>query len=211
MRKSKPTRRFQPTFAIVVDGETEKWYFEMFKRNERHLRVKISPELPRKKSLNDQFELVNKLSLEYTRVFWCVDLDTILKNSREARKGETTEIENFKNYRERLKKSSNVSIIVNNPCLEFWFLLHFENTSKFYDSGEKVEKALCRHLENYEKTQKYFTKQGNDIYLQLKPFLKDALRNANALGGYDTEACDKALCEMPLFFQCPEINEILNL
>ena len=51
-----------PVFAVVVDGETEAWYLQMLKRNERHIRVSIKPEIPAKKSLEDQYKLVCELS-----------------------------------------------------------------------------------------------------------------------------------------------------
>jgi len=44
MRKSrKIISQVPPTFAFVVDGETEIWYLQMLKRNERQLRLNIEP------------------------------------------------------------------------------------------------------------------------------------------------------------------------
>jgi hypothetical protein len=34
-----------PSFAFVVDGETEIWYLEMLKRNERGINLRIKPEM----------------------------------------------------------------------------------------------------------------------------------------------------------------------
>lgn len=52
---ARPTR---PTFAVVVEGETEFWYLQMLKRNENNIRVNIEPKIPQKKSLKQQHELV---------------------------------------------------------------------------------------------------------------------------------------------------------
>lgn len=50
MRKSrKIVKHSVPTFAFVVDGETEIWYLYMLKRNEQPLKINIKPELPQKK------------------------------------------------------------------------------------------------------------------------------------------------------------------
>jgi hypothetical protein len=38
------------TFAIVVDGETERWYLQMLHRNEKIKGISIQPELPTKKN-----------------------------------------------------------------------------------------------------------------------------------------------------------------
>ena len=73
----------RPTFAIVVDGETEVWYLQMLKRNEQQLRIDIEPKLPQRKSIREQFELVMDLAgREYPNVFWLVDLDALLKEHR---------------------------------------------------------------------------------------------------------------------------------
>lgn len=68
-----------------------------------------------------------------------------------------------------------------------------------------AEKHLKKHLPDYAKTQKYFTKQGNDIYLRLKPYLSTAIGNANALGRFNKQASQKAICEMDSFFRCREL------
>ena len=52
MRKPKKIiHKTNPSFALVVDGETEVWYLQMLKRNERDIRVSIKPEIPNKKSV----------------------------------------------------------------------------------------------------------------------------------------------------------------
>ncbi|MGB4655352.1 MAG: RloB family protein [Bacteroidales bacterium] len=202
----------KPSFAVVVDGETEVWYLQMLKRNEPKIRVNIKPEIPNKKSVEEQYNLVCDLSKkEFTKVFWIVDLDTFIKEDKETPKGKKSSLEEFNEYRAILETEyTNVVVIVNNPCLEFWFLLHFKKTSKYFNSCSSVETVLKKHLDNYEKTRKFFAKQGNDIYLQLKPKLKKAIENSIALGNYDKENPQKAMCEMEFLFQSDELKNILN-
>lgn len=210
MRKSKELKfRSKTSLAIVVDGDTEIWYLEMLKRNERNLRVTIKPEIPNRKSIEEQFNLVTDLSKnEYTKVFWIVDLDTVIKESKESKVGTESPIQAFVKYHALLKKEyTNVITIVNNPCLEFWFLLHFEKTSKPFENCVTAEKQLKKYLKDYEKTQKYFTKQGNDIYLKLRPNLKVALENAKSLGLFNNEESMKTISEMQLFYLSSELKE----
>ena len=91
-------------------------------------------------------------------------------------------------------------MIVNNPCLEFWFLLHFKKTSKYYDTCAEAKTELKKYLKNYEKTRKFFTKQGDDIYLKLKPRLKIAVENSIALGNYDKKNPKKQCVKWNCFF-----------
>ena len=210
MRKPKIIiNKSNPSIAIVVDGETEVWYLQMLKRNERDIRVSIKPEIPNKKSLSDQYNLVcDLLYREYSKVIWIVDFDTIIKEENETPKGKKSIIKTFDEYRTVLiSKYTNVKIIVNNPCLEFWFLLHFEKTSKCFNTCSSAERQLKKHLKNYEKTQKFFTRQDNDIYLKLKSNLKTAMQNSDALGTYDNQNPTKAMCEMELLFQSDELKK----
>jgi hypothetical protein len=197
------------TYSFVVDGETEIWYLQMLKRNERQLKLNIEPKLPQRKSIDEQFKLVKDLSeREYSKVFWIVDLDTITKESREAPKGRKSPLKTLIELRKKLQKDNkNVISIINNPCLEFWFLLHFEKTSKLFDTCDKAETGLKKHIKDYEKTQKYFTKQDHDIYLKLIPLLKTAISNSSTLGAFDLDEKKKAICEMFLLFEADELKK----
>ncbi|GAB1404868.1 RloB-like protein [anaerobic digester metagenome] len=201
-----------PSFAFVVDGETEVWYLQMLKRNERNLRVSIKPEIPNKKSVEEQYNLVCDLSgKEFTKIFWIIDLDTVIKEDNQAPKGKKSQLKTFEEYRtDLITNYPNVVVIVNNPCIEFWFLLHFEKTSKYYDTCSSAETQLKKHLKNYEKTQKFFTKQNDDIYLKLKTKLKAAIDNSLALGNFDYENPKKAMCEMDLLFKSDELKKLFE-
>lgn len=201
----------KPRIAVVVDGECEVWYLQMLKRNESSLFVNIEPKIPQRKRLSDQFEKVIELSEEYTKVFWIVDFDAIAIETKSAKIGSKTSTQLFIEYRNKIsKKHKNIVVIVNNPCLEFWLLLHFERTTKYFDTCQGAEKQLTKYLKDYEKTQKYYTKQGNDIYLRLKPHLSEALKNTKALKLFDAENPNKAMSEMQLFFETNEFGELFK-
>lgn len=194
------------SFAVVVDGETEKWYLEMLKQNEPDVLFNIAPKILQKKNINQQYELVTDLSEEeYDKVFWIVDLDVLLKEERE-KKGNTSSLQQFLNYWQQLSKQNKVVVIVNNPCLEYWFLLHFQKTNKVFTACTDAEKQVSQHLKGYEKTEKFFKKSNNDIYKQLKPYFQTAVSNATALGTFDAKDYSKAKCEMPLLFQALQIR-----
>lgn len=212
MRKTRAIPiKSKPTFAVVVDGDCEVWYLQMLKRNERSIVVNIEPKIPQRKRLSEQYENVIKLSEENTKVFWIIDFDVIVSETKSAKVGSKTALQSFLEYRNTIaEKHKNIVIIVNNPCLEFWLLLHFEATSKYFDTCEGAEKQLKKCLNDYEKTQKYYTKQDNDIYLKLKPNLVDALKNAKSLKLFDTENSNKGMSEMQLFFEATEFGELFK-
>jgi len=191
-----------PTFSFVVDGETEIWYLQMLKRNERHLKVNIEPKLPQRKSIVEQYSLVKSLSSqEYTKVFWIVDFDSIISESRVSGIGKRSSVQIFSELREDLiRNQKNVVVIINNPCLEFWFLLHFKKTSRFYENCVSVEAELKKYLVGYEKNKRFFTKEGNDIYLKLRPYLDMAILNSRSLGYYDFREYKNSISDMHLLF-----------
>ncbi len=192
-----PTKQ---SFAVVVDGETEYWYLQMLKQNEPDVLFNITPKILQKKNINQQYELVTDLSEEeYDKVFWIVDLDVLLKEERE-KKNSTSSLQKFLSYWHQLSKQDKVVVIVNNPCLEYWFLLHFQKTNKVFTACTDAEKQVSQHLKGYEKTEKFFKKSNNDIYKQLKPYFQTAVSNATALGTFDAKDYSKAKCEMPLLF-----------
>ena len=198
-------RQTQQSFAVVVDGETEYWYLQMLKHNEPNIPFNIKPQILQKKNIDQQYELVTELSEEeYDKVFWIVDLDVLLKEEREKRNS-TSSLQQFLNYYKSLSKQQKIVVIVNNPCLEYWFLLHFQKTNKVFTACADAEKQVSQKLEGYEKTEKFF--KNNDIYKQLKPFLKTAKENATALGSFDPYNHSKAMCEMPLLFKNLHIVE----
>lgn len=206
MRQHKKVRRHIPTFAFVVEGETEVWYLEMLKRheqNDRNLRINIKPEIPQKKKIKDQYKLVKNLAKsEFDRVFWIVDLDVIVKETSEAPKEKRPPLTEFMELRRKLHEGfENVHVIVNNPCLEFWFLLHFVKTKDYYKNYQEVVDELREYLRGYGKTRRYFMREGKDIYARLKPFLGDAIKNAGELGRFQEEEPAKAMCEMDDLFK----------
>lgn len=191
-------------YSFVVDGETEFWYFKMMQRNE-NWPIAIKPELPKKKKLIDQYELVLENALVYDEVFWVIDLDTIVSESKETSKSQKP-IDELKNYIAKLKKYKNVHLLINNPCLELWFLLHFEPTSKAFSKCDDAQKALKKYLPDYEKTEKYFTKENNDIYKKLKHKQLDAIENAIKLGNFD--GTDSAKAELYKFYTFIKANKL---
>jgi hypothetical protein len=213
MRRNRPIPfRSKSKFAFVVDGECEFWYINMLKRNERSINVDLKPEIPQRKKLVDQFKKVVELSNDYDKVFWIIDFDVINSETHKTKKGARTALQEFKDYYDKIKKEyKNIIVIINNPCLEFWILLHFETTSRYFNTCEGAITKLERYLPDYEKTQSYYTKQDQDIYLRLKPHLKNALSNANKLVDFDFDNPHSGMTQMQLFFEIEQIMEIVEI
>ncbi len=206
-RRRKKLRKSKPVYAIVVEGKTEFWYLQMLKRNERNLNINIEPKLPVKKKLEDQFKMAKVLAEDYTKVFWIIDLDVVLSETKKSKKGAETSLQKLIKYEIEVQKNEELKkkmvFIINNPCLEFWFLLHFEQTNKLFQKCEPVEKLLNtkKYLSGYEKTRQFYVKRNNDIYSKLKPHVNTALKHATAIKKFSFENPNSGTSQMPLFFK----------
>lgn len=199
------------TYAVLAEGKCELWYFQMLKRNEPGIKVNILPQLPQLKQLETLYKQVKSLSVNYTKVFWIVDYDVIRAESIKRKKGQESAEYRFLKYKKELEDNyRNVVVIVLNPCLEFWFLLHFAFTHRKHTDCSSAEEELKKYLKNYEKTQKFFTRQGKDIYLQLKPALNAAIKHSKQLGSFDALQTNNAVAELYRFFEDEEIAALLT-
>jgi hypothetical protein len=197
-RNNEPRKRKgKKVYSLIVDGETEIWYFQLMKQYESFKNFDIKPELPKKKKLSEMFKLVESHVQDYSEVFWIIDFDTILKETNETKEGEKTKIQELNEYIEKLKIYQNVKVLINTPCLEFWYLLHFKETGKFYHNCEPICKELDNTiLKGYLKTEKYYKKKDNDIYSRLLPYQQTAIINAEKLGDYNIGDPFKAKAEI---------------
>lgn len=195
-------------YAIVGDGPTEQWYVELFRRH-YNLKVKTEPKLPKGK-LQEQYEYVISLSNVYDKVIWIIDLDQILKENRDS----TTsgKLNEFKKYYKKAIKDD-IVIIVNNPCLEYWYLLHnTPNTTKYYQSYDHLKDDLNKFkidkniFEKYTKSKSDY-KDGCGLFEKLHPYLKKI--DFNKLKGFDIDKCESESCsEMYKLFDIFGIKNI---
>lgn len=202
-----------PKFAILVDGECEYYYIQMLKRNENVRHANIEPQIPQRKKLSELYQKVIELALHYDKVFWIIDLDVVIKESKEKKKGNRRPLDELKQYVETIAKNQrNATIIINNPCLEFWFMLHFEDTATYYDNCVKVIRKLKKHplVSDYNKSCNYFTNKNNDIYKRLKPLLKTAIVHSKKAKAFDFKNPCMGLSEMAQLFEIPELKSILK-
>lgn len=184
--------------ALFVDGESEKWYFLTMKRVEKIKNIDLQPILPRKKKLKEQFEEVKSACNDYDLVFWIIDLDKIIEGERYKAKGSPSPKDEFIKYYNESKKIKNLEIIIVNPCLEYWFVLHFEHTSRYFTGCNQANTLLKRYLTDYEKTEKYIL--AGNIYNKLKTNQANAISNSRKVGDFDIEQFDRSVCEIYKLF-----------
>jgi hypothetical protein len=196
--------------VLVVDGESEIWYIQQLKKYEsEQIHFTLKPNLPKGKSLVDMYNKVKELEQneEFEKIFWIIDFDVIIRETKKAKKGTKTRLDEFKQYYKSIDKNK-VTTIINNPCLEYWFLQHFAETSKYFSKCADVEKDLKKHIKDYKKEEKFYNTCNcrKGIYLLLKPNLNTAIANSKKIKSFDFGKVDVkdyeiGLAEMYMLFK----------
>lgn len=181
------------SYSILVDGQTEVWYFQLMKQYEDFPRIDIKPELQQKTTMERLFDLAEENAKDYDLVLMLFDLDAIIHDGKESE------------FREKVIKYKDhkiINIYINNPCLEFWFLLHFHETSRQFTQCCDVETELKKNelLKDYQKTQKYYKNHRNNIYKKLQPYQNEAIKNATRLGDFDFHNIHQSKAEIYKIF-----------
>lgn len=166
-RNSKPIKPTNKRIAVVGDGQTEKIYFDKLKEVEGLRNVSLKPDLPKSvgsyKGVFDKAE--NLYEQGYDEVYCLIDMDKVLSDNTLAK---------YLTDKKRIEKRG-IIIFESNPCIEFWFLLHFVRTTKSFSNCESVERELQKYIPNYTKNQQYLVQ--SNIYKTLKPNLLKAFEN----------------------------------
>lgn len=203
---SRPTkqRKLNNTIAVIADGQTEKWYLERVKLHypcDAIKSTKIEPQLPQKKQITELVGMAKaKVEEGYLKVILLVDFDEVLSNVEEFRKFQSFFQEyNKENHDEWM---DSLLLVVNNPCLEYWYLLHFYSTGKIYNSYNELAVDLHKKMPDYNKGKKYYC-DNPDIYTRLggNDGLTVARNNAKPFLPFDIQTCrEKGVSEMSKIF-----------
>ena len=76
----------------------------------------------------------------------------------------------------KLADAKGIHLAISNPCFEFWYLLHFQYTTRYFRDYTAVENALTAYLPDYEKS--------DDVYSQLSERTATAIQNARRVAEY---------------------------
>ncbi len=165
--RKKQKRNLKPTICILVEGETEKTYFNTL-RQKHKINISVKPEIVKKKSLRKWEEKLREVLQQYDKVYLLIELDRFFNdNLRE-------ELE----YLRELLQNYPDKIILISPCIELWFLLHFISKINGTQCKQMIQK-LREILPNYAKNKN--TKKHQQLYNQKN--ILTAIKNARTLDG----------------------------
>ena len=192
-KKNKPT---VTTILLVVEGTTEKIYFERLKGLERYSSLKIKPDLPKHSNLTTLLDYAKdeQASGAYDYVWLLFDRDVL-----QTQKHPKTTLDLINNP-EKLQ-GQGINIADSMPCFEICFLLHYCLPKQTYQNQDKLIEELCKHIPNYCKKQEWLDK--NDIYSMLKDKINTALENSKTLRerNKNADSSDYSMCNVDLLIE----------
>jgi hypothetical protein len=92
------------------------------------------------------------------------------------------EAEKLERLRLRYKDNKNVVICDSMPSIEFWFLIHYLNTNRHFNTSDDVIAALRKFIPNFSKHEKFLSQEKWVADLLSEERLKAACERAESMG-----------------------------
>ena len=177
MRRTGKGKETRHVIHIVGEGQTELFYFSHLKRL-LGLRYSISPRLFENNSIEKIEKKLKELLNEDVFVICVFDADVSRRSDAENRK--------MAALRKRYEKNPNVILCDSLQSIEYWFLLHFEDTCRHFTDSAATEKALKKFIPSYNKSRKFLEKDKWVRDLVSSEKMEQACRLAEKYDGKDS-------------------------
>ena len=146
-RKERELR--QSRITVIGEGLTERWYFDHL-RTVMGYRYDCKPRFLTHQSYEEMRKLIEWV-LQNGGIAVCVcDADITRNNIAESQR--------LKEMKECYAKNDRVFICDSMPSIEFWFLLHYLETSRHFNSSAEVAAVLRRSLPAFQKSGAFLDK-----------------------------------------------------
>ena len=170
-RKERELKRSRIT--VIGEGLTERWYFEHL-RALKGYRYDCKPRFFSHQSFEEMGRLIDWV-IQNGGIAVCVcDADITRTNEERDKKLQELKV--------RYAKDERVFICDSMPSIEFWFLIHYMNTSKYFKDSDTVIRVLKKFIPEYEKTGAFLEKLSWVADMNSDERLQDACNRASRLG-----------------------------
>lgn len=145
-RKASIRIKKSPIPTLIGAGITEQWYFKHLKTLKDY-RVKIRPRFFGTETANGMAKRIEEV-LQNDGFAICVfDADVSTWNELELKK--------WNALRRKYKDNPSVLLCDSLPSIEYWFLLHYENTNRFFGTSRAVGEELKKFISQYDKAEQF--------------------------------------------------------
>jgi RloB-like protein len=162
-----------PQITIIGEGLTERCYFTNLKKLQNY-RYTCKPRNFAQQSLEEMQKLVDRVLEDYGVAICVFDADVARSNPNEMVK--------LKSMRRKYKDNKNVVICDSMPSIEFWFLIHYLNTNKHFNTSDDVIEVLRKYIPDFSKQEKFLSQEKWVANMLSEDRLKQACQRAEAMG-----------------------------
>lgn len=149
-RKTNVREQRRPRTVVLGAGITEYWYLKHLKKLQGYNCV-LQPSLFGDESMLTIYQRIQDAVSGGASVICVFDEDVRQWNDVERRR--------MDDIRNRYDGDERVVIASSMPSIEFWFLLHYENTNRFFGTSNKVIEALRKHIRNFDKKDQFLRQE----------------------------------------------------
>ena len=135
-----------PIPVIIGAGITEQWYFTHL-RNLLDLRIKIRPRFFGTEDIKQLDKKISQVVNEGSIAICVVDTDTCEFNPTEKKK--------IDDLKKKYSGKRNVVLCDSLPSLEYWFLLHYADTNKYFANCNALLQELKKFIPEYKKSEAF--------------------------------------------------------
>lgn len=172
-RRIKERKLKNPTITIIGEGATERYYFTHLKRLRGYNYV-CKPRNFTEQTFDEMQKQIERV-LADNGIAVCV-FDADVTRTRSAEKAK------FEDMRRKYADNPAVILCDSMPSIEFWFLLHYLNTNRYFATSDDVIDVLHRYMPNFSKHQSFLSKEAWVLELLADNRLATAISNANTIG-----------------------------
>ena len=149
-RKIKERKLKSPTITIIGEGMTERYYFTHLKRLNGYNYV-CKPRNFTEQSFDEMQKQIDRVLVDNGVAVCVFDLDVTRTKAADKAK-----------YKGMVRKySANPSVILceSMPSIEFWFLLHYLNTNRYFSTSDDVITVLRKYIPDFSKRQTFLSQE----------------------------------------------------
>ncbi|MDR0394264.1 MAG: RloB family protein [Tannerella sp.] len=148
-RKNKESKNQKKSVYIIGEGLTEQYYFQHLKRIKGYA-CSIKPRLFDNTSILNFEKKIDELINEEADIICVFDADVLKRNP--------VENERLQNLKHKYADNNRVLICDSLQCIEYWFILHYEDICPFHNNAKETVKRLKAHIPDYNKSEQYLKK-----------------------------------------------------
>ncbi len=134
--------------TIIGAGITEQWYFTHLKFLYNY-QIKVRPRFFGTETADGMAKKIAEVLADGGTAICVFDADVSTWNETEKKK--------LDKLRTKYAKSKHVLLCDSMPAVEYWFLLHYENTNRYFGTSKATVQSLKQHITDYDKSEQFLS------------------------------------------------------